>query len=433
MNAFRQEYENKKITVDDAVGLIQSGNKVILGTGVCAPFEIMHNIHKAAPRVKDVDILYMASQMSYPYMEDPQYQSSFNNTCVFSYAADRPTYVNHTASYLPANLDVSAAEWIKAHGADIFYCAANPMDDEGNFRIAPCLTIERDAIENAKTIVLEVTPNEISMYGDTLINIKDVDYIVESESPILELPNAAPDEKSRIIGGYVSDLIHDGDCLQLGIGMIPNAVALGLKNKHDLGVHTELIVESYMELMECGAVNNSKKTLHPGKMIGCFITGTNKLYQYADKNPDIELYRAGHVINPRVIAQNDNMVSLNTGFSTDLTGQISSEALGTRLYSGTGGQASTALGATWSNGGRSIIALKSTVTPKNGQTLSNIKAVHDAGTVISLTRNVVDYVVTEYGVAHLKGKSISERIPELISIAHPNFREELRREAAKYY
>lgn len=433
MKDIMQEYRDKLRTPEEVVRILKTGNNVIFGTGATAPVTILNKMHLAAEQADDLNMLFMAGDKNFPFLTDPKYAGVFHNNSVFSGRGDRVGYARNTVSYVPAHLGDGAPYWLNERDLDVFYGVATPMDENGNFRLAPCLTTERHGVDSAKTVVLEVSPNFPVVYGDTLVNIKDVDYIVETDLKMDTIPNIPPDEQSKIIGGYIAEMVHDGDCIQLGIGAIPNAVALELKSKKDLGIHTEMMVTSMLDLIKCGAVNNSRKTLHPGKSIACFVVGTQELYDYIDHNPDVEFYKGSYVIDPRVIMQNDNMVSINTGFSCDLTGQVSSEAIGTRMYSGTGGQAATAKGAVWAKNGRSFIALRSTVQLKDGSVVSNIKAVHDAGTVISLSRNDVDYIVTEYGIAHLRGHSISERIKMLINIAHPDFRDQLKKDAEKYY
>jgi len=287
---------------------------------------------------------------------------------------------------------------------------------------------EKDLISVAKTVILEINPNLPRTYGDTHVHISEVDYIVEHEAPLVEVQPIEPSEEEKAIGQYVAELIEDGSTIQLGIGGIPNAIAKFLMNKKDLGVHTEMFTDGMVDLAEAGVVTGRKKTIWRGKMVGNFALGTKKLYNFVNENLAVE-FQPGRVTNdPRVIAKNYKMVSVNTALQIDLTGQVVSESIGHIQYSGTGGQNDTAIGAQMSPGGKSIIALRSTA--KNG-TISTIVPVLPPGAKVTLLRADVDYVVTEYGVAHLKARSIRERVRQLISIAHPDFREELRREAER--
>jgi acyl-CoA hydrolase len=261
-----------------------------------------------------------------------------------------------------------------------------------------------------------------------------VDYLVESNYPPHALPIAPSSEKDKIIGKYIAEHVQDGACLQLGIGGIPNAVAAALMDKKDLGIHTEMFSDGMMNLFKAGVITGKKKTLHKGRMIATFAMGSAELYEFLDNNPGIEFLDGDYVNDPKVIALNDNQVSINTSLEVDLTGQCASESLGSVQFSGTGGQADTAIGAQDAKGGKSFIALYSTTMARNKETgekeeVSKIVSQLKPGAAVSLSRSDVDYVVTEYGVAALRGTSIKERVDKLIAIAHPKFRQQLRNEA----
>lgn len=290
------------------------------------------------------------------------------------------------------------------------------------------VTYEKDFMEHADLVIMEVSSKFPMTYGDTLVNIRDVDYVVETDRLPPELPGVSPSVKDLVIGDYISELVDDCSTIQLGIGGIPNAVAQALYDKKDLGVHTEMFTDSMVDLYEAGVITGAKKTLHPGKMVGTFAYGTRRLYEFLDHNPVCEFYRSGYVNNPMIIGQNHKMVSINTSLQVDITGQCCSEALGTRQYSGTGGQTDTAVGAQISDGGKSIIALHSTV--KN-DTISTIVPILTPGAPVTLSRMDVDYVVTEYGVAALRGRSIRDRANNLIAVAHPDFRAEIREQVSR--
>jgi acyl-CoA hydrolase len=281
-------------------------------------------------------------------------------------------------------------------------------------------------VENIDMVVLEVNENLPWTLGDTQVHISDVDFVVENNAPLIELPYIEPGEVEDKIGENVAELIEDGSTLQLGIGGIPNAITHHLKDKKDLGIHTEMFTDGMVDLFRDGVITNKEKSLWKGKMVGTFALGTQKLYDFIDKNLAVE-FQQGKVTNdPCVLGQNHKMVSVNTALQVDVTGQVCSEAIGNKHYSGTGGQVDTHRGAQRSEGGKGIIALRSTV--KNGQ-YSTILAQLPLGSKITLGRNDIDYVVTEYGVAHLKGKSIRDRVDAMISIAHPKFRDEIREKA----
>jgi len=302
------------------------------------------------------------------------------------------------------------------------------MDSKGFLTLSASVVYEKDVVERAKKIILEVNPNAPRTHGDTHIHISDVDYIVEVDYELPEVQLLNPSELEQKIAENIVDLIEDGSTLQLGIGGIPNAVAEFLESKKDLGVHTEMFTESMIDLFEKGVITNKKKTLWPGKFICTFAYGTKRMYEFIDDNPAILFLRGKYVNNPYVISQNEKMVSINTALMIDLTGNVCSEAIGTNHYSGTGGQLDTHRGAVMSKGGKGIIAIRSTA--KKG-TISTIVPLLPEGSPITVPRQELDYVVTEWGAVRLRGKSVKKRAEELISIAHPDFRGYLKKEAEK--
>ena len=332
-------------------------------------------------------------------------------------------------SFIPNHLHLAAKQRLSYKKPNIFIVTVSPMDKHGYFSLSLSLTYEREFLEAADIVIFEVNERHPRTYGDTFVHIKDVDYLYESNRPIPELPVVEPTEKDMVIGGYISELVDDGSTIQLGIGGIPNAVAKSLINKKDLGIHTEMFTDGMVDLYEAGVITNKKKSIHIGKAVTTFALGSKRLYDFLDDNPGIEFHRGAYTNDPYVVGQNYKMVSINTSLQIDLTGQVCSEALGHVQYSGTGGQADTAIGSQMSPGGKSIIALYSTA--KN-DTISTIVPLLTEGAAVSLSRNDVDYVVTEYGVAPLKGREIRQRVKNLIAIAHPDFRKELEEKAEKY-
>jgi 4-hydroxybutyrate CoA-transferase len=283
----------------------------------------------------------------------------------------------------------------------------------------------KTAAEAAKIVIAEVNEKMPRTMGDNFIHVSDIDYIVETDYEITQLNPPKISEVERSIGENCAKLVEDGSTLQLGIGAIPDAVLLFLKDKKDLGIHSEMFSDGVVELYEAGVINNSKKSIHKGKMIVTFLMGTKKLYDFVDNNPSVELYPVDYVNNPCVVAQNYKMVSINSCIEVDLMGQISSESIGTRQFSGTGGQVDYVRGASMAKGGKSIIAMPSTA--KGGKT-SRIVPLLTSGSAITTSRNDVQYVVTEFGIADLRGKTLKQRAQELIKIAHPDFHKELTRE-----
>ena len=306
--------------------------------------------------------------------------------------------------------------------------AVSPMDEDGKVFLSFDLQGSLDWLENADTVIFEINDRIPRICGETAVPIEAADYIYEVSSPLPITPKAPASPVEKKIAEYVTSLVNDGDCIQLGVGGIPNAVGHGLLGKKDLGIHSEMITSSMGLLMREGVVTNEKKNFNKNRAVGAFAWGDEALYEYIADNPMVELRRASYVNDPFIIAQNDNMVSINTALQLDLTGQICSESLGSRQFSGTGGASDLAYGAFCSKGGRGIIALTSTA--KNG-TISKIQPVLPSGSVVSISRNIVDYVVTEYGIAKLKNRSIRQRVEALTGIAHPDFRADLKRQAEK--
>ena len=319
-----------------------------------------------------------------------------------------------------------SAGWMQNGAPDLFLCAVSPMDKHGYFTIPLCLAHERSFFNAAKRVAVQVNPNLPRTRGDTAIHVSQVDMIVEAATPLPYLPKSQPTETDQAIGRYVASLVNDGDCIQLGIGGIPDAAAMSLMDKHDLGLHTEMLTNSIVDLMEAGVLNNRKKNFHNGRCICTFALGTQELYDMVDDNPGVEFYSGSYVNDPRIIGQNDHFISVNSGLAVDLTGQVCSESIGSRMYSGTGGQNDFAEGASYSKGGRSVICVKAT---KKNNTISSIVAQHATGSVVTLSRNTVDYIITEYGIAPMRGRSVRQRVENLIAVAHPDFRAELRKQA----
>ena len=308
-------------------------------------------------------------------------------------------------------------------------------DKHGYVSLSLSNTYEMRMIEKADLVILEINPNMPYTLGDVQLHVRDIDYMIKVDYQPPVMPDAPFSEKDAVIGKYIADMVPDGSCIQLGIGGIPNAVAEALKTKNDLGVHTEMLTTGMMKLAKMGVITGKYKQINKGKMVAAFAMGEPELYEFMDYNPSIAIMDGAWVNDPYVIAQNDNQVSINTTIEVDLTGQCASESLGSRQFSGTGGQADTAIGAQMSKNGKSIIALYSTAMVKdkdgNRHEVSKIVPQLMAGATVSLSRNDVDRVVTEYGVAELRGTDIRERVERLIAIAHPKFREELHDDAVR--
>lgn len=427
---WKELYKKKLLSLDDALGLIKSNHKIVVSMVSMEPKGLLDNLHKLATHVEGVSVTSCLNMREYPFFMDPQYNGTFINESWFYSAPVRKAAEAgyKTVSYIPNNLHNAGTDRLVSNKPDIFWGVASPMDRNGYMTLSLSNVYERDMVENADMVILEVNEKAPKTHGETQVHISEVDHVIENNFDIPELPVVEPSETEKHIARHISELIEDGATLQIGIGGIPNAVAKLLEDKRDLGIHTEMFTESMIELFEKGIITNSRKTLWPGKFICTFALGTKKMYKFVEDNPGIFILRGRYVNDPYVIAQNEKMVSINTAITVDLTGQVCSEAIGTRHYSGTGGQLDTHRGASMSKGGKGIIALRTTA--KRG-TISTIVPLLPLGSPVTVPRQDIDYVVTEYGIAHLRGLSVKQRAEALVNIAHPDFRNQLRKEASK--
>ena len=426
MNLYQQEYKKKLVTLEEALDSLRDGD--IIATSQCAgePTAFFDAMHTLRGKGKKYRMFAPMCFQPHEFMSDPIYQDTFDMDITFLMGATRKGREGGLFSFYPSDLHNGPNRWIEVNGCSVFIAAVTPMDRHGYFQMPLCLIHERTFMEAADRIILQVNPNLPRVFGDTEIHIRDVDMIVEAATPLPILPQSQPNELEKTIGGYISTLVNDGDCIQLGIGGIPDAAAMALMDKKDLGVHSEMLTNSMVDLVEAGVITGRKKNLYPGKMVGTFAYGEQRLYDMIDDNPGVLLLRGDTVNDPQVVGMNDNFVSINACLSVELTGQICSETIGSRQYSGSGGQADMAIGAAHSKNGRNIIATAST---KAHGTISTITAQLEKGSIVTLGRNQVDYVVTEYGIAPLRGRSVRQRVENLIAVAHPDFRAELRQQA----
>jgi len=427
-------YKEKLISVEDALRMVKSNDNIVSGMAAAEGREFLKNLHTIADRVKNVNVTTCLPMGDYEYYVNPEYKESFTMEGWFYSPAIRKAHKTGNISYIPNHLHLAAKKRLFHRKPNIYIGAGSSMDKHGYISLSLSTTYEREIMEEADIVIIEVNPNMPRTFGDSVVHIRDIDYVIEVDYKPPTLPEVAVTEKDRIIGRYIADLIDDGSTIQLGIGGIPNAVAAELINKKDLGVHTEMLTDGMADLYKAGVITGKYKTLMPGKMVATFVLGTQKLYDFVDDNPAVQIMRGSWVNDPYVIGQNYKMVSINTTMEIDLTGQCCSESIGHVQFSGTGGQADTAIGAQMSEGGKSIIALHSTADirvpgQETRKTVSKIVTRLAHGAAVTLSRNDVDYVVTEYGVASLRGTSIRERVKALINIAHPDFRDQLEREA----
>lgn len=423
------DYTSKIISLEKALSLVKSGDTIVTGLGAAEAGLIMENIHTLNGKVKDIRIVNCNPSHTCEFYK-PEYAESFSVDGWFYATPLRKAHAQGNMSYIPNNLHFAATKWLYRNKPNIFCASASMPDKNGFISLATSNTYERRMMEAADITILEINPNFPFVYGDVVIHYTDVDYLLEADYPVPTLPDVPFNDKDREIGRLISGYVPDGACLQLGIGGIPNAVAEYLKEKNDLGIHTELITSGMMELVKMGVVTNKRKNINRGQMIATMILGSKELFEFCDHNSGVALYDGAWVNDPYTIARNDNQISINTSLEVDLTGQCASESIGSRQFSGSGGQADTAIGAQMSKGGRSIIALYSTAMIKDKATgerheVSKIVPQLQTGAAVTLSRNDADLIITEYGVADLRGATIKERVESLINIAHPKFRDEL--------
>lgn len=429
------EYKNKLRTIDEAIEALPTKASVIMGMASMETQGFMSRVHEHAEHFERLHVLSCLNLGSYPFCEDPAYQGTFVNDNWFygpsNRAAAKAGY--KLVDFIPNNLHRAGTDKLvalKEEGHTIVYWGpVTPMQDRtGFFNLGLSNVYELEVIEAADIVVLEVNRHVPWIHGDTQVHLGRAGMIVEHDAELPTIPILPPGETEKQIASHITPLVSDGATLQIGIGGIPNAVAAQLSGKRELGIHTEMFTESMIDLFDEGVISNTKKTLWPGKFVFTFALGSARMYEWLDDNPSVIELRGSYVNNPYVISQNDNMVSINTALSVDLTGQVCSESLAHVQYSGTGGQLDTHRGASMSRGGKGIIALRSTA--KKG-TLSTITPTLAPGSAVTVPRQDLDWVVTEHGAVHMKGRTAAERAAAMIAIAHPDFRDELTREAKK--
>lgn len=427
------DYSNKIISAEEAVKLVKSNTEIITGLGAGEGHDFLMNLHHVADQVKNVTVTNCLPMSDFPFMHI-EYKDVFNVDGWFYSPALRKAHKNGNISFIPNHLHLAGKRRLDHRKPHIYVGSASSVDKHGYVSLSTSNTYEKGIIEAAEIVILEVNPNFPVTYGDLEVHIKDIDYIIESNYSIPVLPESVSNDKDRAIGNYIAEYVQDGDCIQFGIGGIPNAVAEALMDKKDLGVHTEMLTTGLMKLAKNGNITGKKKTLHKGKMVCTFALGTQELYEFIDQNPAVLMLDGNYVNDPYVVGQNDNQVSINTTMEIDVTGQCCSESIGSVQFSGTGGQADTAIGAQIAKNGKSFIALYSTAKVRNKETgekveISKIVPQLKPGAAVSLSRNDVDYVVTEYGVASLRGTNIKERVERLVAIAHPDFKDDIIKQA----
>jgi len=414
-------FAQRTVTAAQALACVRRGTRVFVGSGCAEPVLLVEAL-AARDDVADVEVLHIMTIGHAPYARAVG-DRRFRHNAFFIGANVRDAVASGAADYTPVFLsEIPGLFRSRRLRVDVALISTTAPDAHGWCSLGVSVDVVKAAVDCAAVVIAEVNPNMPRTHGAGFVHARDIDWFVPTTAPVLELPAVASDAASTRIGEYCASLVADGATIQLGIGKIPDAVARALRDKHDLGLHTEMLSESVIGLIEAGSLNCRRKTLYPGKAVTTFCMGSRRLYDVVDDNPFF-LFLPTEVVNdPAVIAQNERLISINSALQVDLTGQVCADSIGTRFYSGIGGQVDFIRGAARSRGGRSIIALPSTV---KGGAVSRIVPTLTEGAGVVTTRADVDTVITEYGIAELKGRTVRERALALISVAHPDFRADL--------
>jgi acyl-CoA hydrolase/RimJ/RimL family protein N-acetyltransferase len=424
------KYADKITNAAKAMRLVQSGDSVFIGSGCGQPQYLVNALVEYCEEVRDVRIMHILTMGQAPYL-DPRYRDRFSLNTFFIGDNVRATIEKGIGDYTPIFLSEIPNEFESGRiPIDVALVSVSPPDSGGLCSLGVSVDVVKAAVANAKYVIAQVNANMPRTYGDSFIHVNDFEALVPYDEDLIEIPRAEVDDVMRRIGQNVARLIEDGSTIECGIGRVPQVVAECLRDKKDLGVHTEMFGDWIIDLVDCGAITCAKKNLNRGKVVASFCMGSKRLYDYLNNNHFFEFYPTEYVNDVNIIAQHEKMVAINVGLEVDLTGQVCADSLGYKFYSGIGGQVDFIRGAARSRGGKAIIVVPSTA---KGGTISRIVPHLAEGAGVVVTRGDVHYVVSEYGVAYLHGKSIRERVLSLINIAHPKFRAELIEAAKKQH
>lgn len=419
MQDWKEYYQKHLLSPQEAVKKVKSGDRVIFQHAVGEALALTDALVENHAAYKNVEIVHFVPMGKSEYCK-PEYAKNFRHNCLFAGGPTRKAVEEGRADFTPMYL--SDAVKLFTDGTlpmDVFFAHVSLPDKHGYCSLGVSVDYAAAMIQNAKLVIAQVNENMPRTMGHAFVHVNDIDYFVEANTEIPELGTPQLSEDDMKIGQYCASLVHDGDTLQLGIGSLPDAVLLFLKDKKDLGIHSEMISDGVMELIKAGVVTGKKKNIDKGKVVVAFLMGSKEFYQFVDDNPMIQMMEADYTNDPCVMSQNDNLVSINSTVEVDFYGQLASETVGTKQISGTGGQVDFVRGTNRSQGGRSIIVIHSTA--QQGKK-SKIVPFLKEGTPVTCGRAELDYVVTEYGIAHIKGETLKQRARNLIQIAHPKFR-----------
>lgn len=416
------QYKSKTVSVEEAVGCVKSGDRIFISGNAATPSLLTEALARRAAALLDVQVNHLLLMGDDP-LSKPGMEKHFRHNSLFVGPGDRQSINDGSSDYVPVHLsEVPALFRDQYISLDVALIHLSPPDAHGFMSFGVECAASKAAAENAKIVIAQVNDRMPRTLGDVFIPVSRVDKIVECSVPLLELKHAESTDVEEKIADHIAPMIEDGSTLQMGIGGIPDAVLDRLEGKQHLGIHTEMISDGVFEAIEKGIITSQKKTLHPGKVVCTFVLGTQVLYDYVHNNPLFELHPCDYTNSPFIIAQNEKMVAINSAIELDITGQVCSDSIGTKIYSGFGGQVDFIRGSAYSKGGKPIIALPSTT--KNG-TVSRIVPQLKGGAGVVTSRADVHYVVTERGVASLHGKNVRQRAEALIAIAHPDFQKQL--------
>lgn len=428
--SWKEVYNSKLVSAKEAVSKIKSGDRLVTGHAVGEPSILIDEMVANKESYENVEIVHMVAMGKAEYAQ-PGMEKYFKHNSIFVGGTTRDAVSSGRGDFTPCFFSEVPKMFKQGYlPVDVALIQVSTPDEHGYCSFGVSNDYTKPAAESAKTIIAEVNDQMPRTMGDSFIHVSEIDYMVEVSHPVIELKPPKISDVEKAIGENCAALIEDGSTLQLGIGAIPDAVLLFLKDKKDLGIHSEMISDGVVELVEAGVITNKQKTIHPGKIVVTFLMGTKRLYDFVNNNPMVEMYSVDYVNDPCVIMQNNKMVSINSCVQVDFMGQVASESVGLTQISGVGGQVDFVRGANMCKNGKSIMAMPSTAAKGK---VSKIVPLLDEGAAVTTSRNDVDYVVTEYGIAQLKGKTLKDRARALINIAHPNFRPSLIEEFEKRF